>query len=164
MNDRHITDILDQQSFAKLGDETKEVLLAHTRDCQSCRREYEAARVASTLLRAENEIIAPPFFQAKVMNAWREKQKSATRSIAAFSRWWQASAAMIAVMVTLVFGLIALMLLAPSAAATEQADGATFNLYSPEAVILPQSQPRDLTNDQVFQAVYSSARSSDFSK
>lgn len=160
MNDKHITDILDSRPFAELGEDVKDVILTHTPNCVPCRREYEAARVGSALLKIETEVSVPPFFQAKVMKAWREKQAVAVRSIAAFSRWWQASAALVAVMVTMVFGLIALTLLAPSAD-TEQADNPTFNLYSADTVILPQNQPRDLTTDQVFQTIYSSARSGD---
>jgi hypothetical protein len=95
-----------------------------------------------------------PFFQAKVINAWREKQNLRT-PIETFRRWWQASAVPVFMMVLTVAILISLTVMAPQSNANDStAELSNFNLYSTDAVILNQKAPRDLTTEQVFEVIY----------
>lgn len=157
MKSEHITEILDRATFAELSEQDKSVVSAHVKDCSSCRQTFEAARVSAILLKSDNMAasIAPsPYFQARVMNAWRERQIP-RRPIEAFRRWWQASAAPVFVMLTIMVALVSLTFIAPPAGGDDsQAEISSFNLYTTDAVIMDQNPPRDLTTEQVFQVVY----------
>ncbi|MBA2605691.1 MAG: hypothetical protein H0U96_02340 [Acidobacteria bacterium] len=156
MKNRHIKKIIDQSGFANLSDKDLAVINAHITDCQACRQAFQAARISSVLLRAQsvdNATVPSPFFQAKVLNALREKQNS-IKEVGAFLRWWQASAMMIGLMLMLVAVLAALTVVAPFSSAGEtQAGMSNFNLYSTDAVIFNQRLAPDLTTEQVFQVL-----------
>jgi predicted anti-sigma-YlaC factor YlaD len=152
MKNEHILDILDNGSSA----ENAALIEAHAAVCESCRRAAQAAKISSAMLRAASvEAFAPsPFFQSKVLNALREKQ-SLQKPLAAFWRWWQASAAMVGLMVMIVVSLIALTVFAPSANAGEaQAGNAVDNPFSTEAVLMHQKSSRDLTTEQTLELIY----------
>ena len=162
MRDKHITKILDRIAFAELSERDKKTVSAHVSNCADCQRAFEAARLSSVLLKAnalaETPVTPSPFFQAKVMNAWRERQmKLPPHPIEAFRRWWQASAAPIFLMLVTVMILISLTVLAPQSSAEDSVEISSFNPYSADAVILNQNEPRDLTNEQVFQLIYDSS-------
>ena len=77
MKTTHITDLLDGKAFTELSSEDLAAFDAHINVCLKCRHAFQASQISSVLLRANADTIAPlpsPFFQAKVMNAWREKQ------------------------------------------------------------------------------------------
>ncbi|MGI8495806.1 MAG: hypothetical protein ACR2L1_10930, partial [Pyrinomonadaceae bacterium] len=77
MKSKHITKILDKAIFAELSEHDKEIISAHISDCADCRSAFEAAHLSSVLLKVGSDVSAPspsPFFQARVMNAWRELQ------------------------------------------------------------------------------------------
>ena len=157
MKSRHITEILDRSAFAELSESDLAIIKSHASDCPQCLREFEAARVSSVLLKFGSEAQAPPpspFFQVKVINALREKQ-NLRKPIAAFQRWWQASAAPIFLMLMTVAVLISLTFLAPQSSADDSlAEVSSYNLYSTDAVILNQNPARELTTEQVFQELY----------
>lgn len=157
MKDEHILDILDND----LNTADSSVVQAHTANCESCRQAVAAARISSALFRAPAaETFEPsPFFQAKVLNALRERQ-NIRKPIAAFWRWWQASAAMVAIMLLMVVSLIALTVFAPSTNATEaQADGAANeNPYSTEAVLMHQRMRSNLTTEQTLEIIYTTKK------
>jgi predicted anti-sigma-YlaC factor YlaD len=158
MKSKHITETLDQTTFAELSKDELAAINEHNADCPSCRQSFEAARISSILLKVQSanvdEIAPSPFFQAKVMNALREKQ-NLRNPIEAFRRWWQASAVPVFMMVLTVAVLISLTVMAPQSNASDStAELSSFNLYSTDAVILNQNAPRDLTNEQVFQVIY----------
>ncbi len=153
MKSKHITEILDRATFAELSEQDKSVVSAHAKDCSSCRQAFEAARLSAILLKSDTAAasIAPsPFFQSKVMTAWRERQLP-RRPIEAFRRWWQASAAPVFIMLTIMAALVSLTFIAPQ---DSQAEISSFNLYTTDTVIMDQNPPRDLTNEQVFQVIY----------
>ena len=159
MKSKHITKILDKATFAELSEADKTVIAAHTAGCADCGRAFEAARLSEVLLKveADAEVPAPSaFFHAKVMNAWRERQLP-RRPVEAFRRWWQASAAPVFMMLVMLGALISLTLLAPQSSADDSAaaDISDFRLYTTENVVLNQKPSRDLTNEQVFQVIYS---------
>jgi predicted anti-sigma-YlaC factor YlaD len=157
MKSQHITEILDHTSFAELGEREKEIVSTHIKDCSSCRRSYEAARLSAILLKPDDrgaQISPSPFFQAKVMNAWRERQIP-RRSVEAFRRWWQASAVPVSMMLVTMIVMILLTVVAPQANSDGSQEVSSFNLYTTDGVIMDQRLPRDLTNEQVFQVIYS---------
>ena len=162
MKNKHITKILDKAAFAGLGETDKEIISAHISDCAECRSAFEAARLSSVLLKVISDVGAPepsPFFQAKVMNAWRTRQIPRPNPIAAFRRWWQASAAPVFLILATMAVLISLTIFAPQSggggADDSLAETSNFNLYSTENIVLNQKAPKDLTNEQVFQVIYS---------
>lgn len=152
MKNEHILDILDDG----LSAENAALIEAHTVNCENCRQAVQASKISAAMFqRASNEVFQPsPFFQAKVLNALRENQ-TLQKPVAAFWRWWQASAAMVALMVMTVFSLIALTVFAPSASAGETQTGvANDNPFSTESVLIqPKTRP-DLTTEQTFELIY----------
>lgn len=77
MNNRHITNILDHVSFGDISTEQLAGINRHIADCSVCRSAFQSAQIASLLLKEtllSDESFSSPFFQAKVLNAWREKQ------------------------------------------------------------------------------------------
>jgi predicted anti-sigma-YlaC factor YlaD len=156
MKSRHITKILDRTAFAKLSKHDLAIINAHANHCAGCRQAFEAARVSSVLLKtssAENAPVPSPFFQAKVLNALREKQ-NIVKSINAFGRWWQASAVSVLFMLVTLGVLVGLTIFAPSHLEDTQAGKSNFNLYSTDRVIFNQKPPREMTNEQVLQVIY----------
>lgn len=157
MKSKHITKILDQTAFAELSEANKTVISKHIIDCDGCRKAFESARVSHLLMKSKAvaEIPSPsPFFQAKVMNAWRERQLP-RRPVEAFRRWWQASAVPVFMMLVTLGVLISLTFLAPQSSTEDStAEVTNFRLYTTEGVILNQRAPRNLTNEQLFQLIY----------
>ena len=156
MKSKHITEIIDRTAFADLSEQDRTIVLSHIKDCSNCRQSYEAARLSAVLLKSENivpQVSPSPFFQAKVMNAWRERQIP-RRPVEAFRRWWQASAMPVSMMVIAMVVMILLTLIAPQANSESSQEVSSFNLYTTDGVIMDQRLPRDLTNEQIFEVVY----------
>lgn len=158
MKDRHILEILDEKKFAEIkGDELKSVQ-THCAGCADCRMGFEAARISAVLLNARAEIapVTPSaFFQSKVLNAIREKQQI-RRPIAAFRHWWQASYALVCLMMFFVVTLAFLTVLAPQPESAQAAS--TGYLYTTDAVILNQNPPRNITTEQALDVIYNERR------
>lgn len=150
MKDEHILDILDNDLKAINSVSVQ----AHAAHCESCRRAIDAARISSALFQTPlDETFAPsPFFQTKVLNALHQRQ-NLRKPLAAFWRWWQASAVLVAVMIMMVVSLIALSIFAP-AAGNETAVGANDNPYSAEAVLMNQKSRSNLTTEQTLEIIY----------
>ncbi|MBC7931506.1 MAG: hypothetical protein H7Z38_13160, partial [Rubrivivax sp.] len=76
MKQQHITGILDGVPLAQLGKSEMAVVREHAARCDECRRAYDAALVASSLLRerAAEEFEPSPFFQTRVLAALRERR------------------------------------------------------------------------------------------
>lgn len=155
MNKRHITEILDRFDFKQIPETDLQEIGEHVAVCDDCRRSFRAAELTSLMLKKEAaESPAPTaFFQAKVLNAWREKQ-NLPKPMAAFRRWWQATAAPVSIMVLTVFGLIGVSIFAPvSGADDSQARQSSDYLYTTEAIILNQKPASDLTTEQIFRVL-----------
>ena len=157
MNDNHITEILDNTPFSALSESELSTIRAHAAGCHECEQAFTAARLSSLLLQervseaAENAANANPFFQTRVMAAWREQQ---TGSAWSFRRLWNATGALVASMAATTAALAVLMFVAP---ATDTANQQTAALapYSAESVVLGQDRDdSQLTNDQVISAIY----------
>ena len=159
MKEKHILEILDGQKFAELAAGELKIIQAHAAVCRDCRQAFEAARVSGALLAARAELPAlepSAFFQSKVMQAIREKQKL-RKPIAAFWRWWQASYPLVCSMLFIVITLALLTVIAPRPESA-QAATSTYNLYSTDSVILNQNPPRSITTEQALEVIYTERR------
>lgn len=157
MINRHIIKILDNNKFSEISAEEQAAIDAHILDCRDCRAALRAAQTASILLSESSKAetrVPTPFFQTKVLSAWREKQ-TAPKRVAVFRRWWQASAALVSMMILIVAGLITATLIGSRhRAAVNQKIGSDAALYSTETVILNEKPTGDLTTGQIFEVLY----------
>jgi len=157
MKDNHVTDILDNTPFADLPENELRKIRAHAATCVDCERAFTAAQISASLLKeriseaAENALNANPFFQTRVLAAWREQQSMGTWGL---RRLWNATGAIVASMAATTAALAVLTFVAPANNATDQQLAAA-TPYSAEAVVLDQDQDdNQMTNDQVINAIY----------
>ena len=152
MKDKHITDVLDSAALASLSPSELAEVRAHAQDCEPCASALLAAEVSAVMMkeRAQAVIEPSPFFQTRVMAAWREQQ--ATENVPAILRLWRSSRALVSSMAlaTVALGALSFMISAPATTALEQ----TASAVSVESVILGQDADEPLTYDQVLNAIY----------
>ena len=156
MKDNHILDLLDYAPLANLSESDLRTIRVHVETCAECNRAFEAAQVSALLVKeradeaAENSTTANPFFQTRVLAAWREQ---AINKASGFRRLWSATGALVASMAATTAALVVLTFVAP---ATQPATQQTAALvpYSAETVVLDQNDNDQLTDDQVFSAIY----------
>jgi hypothetical protein len=149
----HIVEMLDGAPFGSFSGDELAGFREHCRECESCTTAFTAAQTSAAVIKFDSEqVFGPsPFFQTKVMAALREQRSEASRSIWNFARLWQASASLVTMMVALVAMLMFAVALAPS---HQTYASSSSSMDQTEAVILEQDNPRDMTNDQVLQAIY----------
>ena len=156
MNENHITDILDNAPLSNLSEGELRTIRAHVKTCLRCNRAYEAAQISALLIKeradeaAQNSVNANPFFQTRVMAAWREQQET---SVSALRRLWNATGSLVTTMGATTAALAVLTFVAPSSETTNQPTAALVP-YSAEAVVLDQSDSDQVTDDQVLSAIY----------
>ena len=157
MDTNHITHILDNAPLASLSETELQTISAHTADCIDCARAFEAAQLSAILLKertseaAESALSANPFFQTRVLAAWREQQSAG--GAWSLSRLWNTTGALVASMAATTAMLAVFAFAAPSET-TNQVQAAVVP-YSAESVVLDQEQDdNQMTNDQVIGAVY----------
>lgn len=152
MKDKHIIELLDNASIVSLSESELNEVLAHSRDCVSCRDAYEAAQLSTLLIRsrAQSTIEPSPFFHTRVMAAVREQQ--AVEGSPAILRLWRAASALVSTMAvtTAALAVMSFMLPAPATSTNEQAVSA----YSAESVILGQTSDEQMTYEQVMSTIY----------
>jgi len=157
MNDNHITYTLDNSSLRNLSERDLLAIRAHVEGCAQCHRAYQAAQISALLVKeradeaVENFGSVNPFFQTRVLAAWREQQ--AMMSVSAFRRLWKTTGALFASMAATTAALAALTLFVPSSEPASQQTAALI-AYSAEAVVLDQDQDSQLTDDQTLSAIY----------
>src|ERR1051325_1733450 len=148
---KHITEILDGASIAKLSESELNEIRVHALECMSCRDAYEAARLSAVVLktRAQAVIEPSPFFQTRVMAALREQQ--AVESVPAMLRLWRSAKVLVSTMAVTTAALAFVSFMQPSQATTgmEQA-----SVYSAESVIMGQSADDQITYEQVLSTIY----------
>jgi hypothetical protein len=155
MSDKHITDILDNQALRDLTEAEQVTIRRHTEECADCRQAFAAAQVSALLVKERvseagaQTLNANPFFQTRVLAAWREQEATNTWSL---QRWWQAAGAMMASMAAITAMLAVLTLVMPGSEPANQPT-ATVIPTSAEAVVLDQGA-ESLTDDQVLSAIY----------
>jgi anti-sigma-K factor RskA len=151
MKDKHIIDVLDNNSIASLSEAELSKVQAHARECISCRDAYEAARLSAIVLqsRAQTKIEPSPFFQTRVMAAWREQQ--AVESVPML-RLWRSARALVSSMAVTTAALAALTFMLP--AQTAPLADQTASALSAESVIMGQSSDDQMTYEQVLSTIY----------
>ena len=157
MKDNHITDILDNTPLADLSENELQTIHAHAAICLDCERAFRAASISALLIKsrtseaAQHTLNANPFFETRVLAAWREEQ--AAPGDWSFRRLWNATGAIVASMAATTAALAVLTFVVPADNATNQQIAAV--PYSAETVVLDQDQDdNQLTNDQVINAIY----------
>lgn len=150
MKDKHIIEVLDNASILSLSESDLSEVQAHVRDCVSCREAYEAARLSAVILqsRAHATIEPSPFFQTRVMAAWREQQ--AVESVPAMWRLWNSAKALVSSMAVATAALAVLSFVSPATPAVDQ----TASALSAESVIMGQSSDDQMTYEQVLNTIY----------
>ena len=151
MNAKHIIEVLDNVSIAALSESELNDVQAHVRDCASCREAYEAARLSAMVFqrRAQATIEPSPFFQTRVMAAWREQQ--AVESVPAFWRLWKSTRALVSSMAVTTAALAVLSFVLP---ASQVPSDQPLSAYSAESVIMGQSSDEQITYEQVLSTIY----------
>ena len=150
MKDKHIIDVLDNRPILNLSESELSEIQGHVRDCVSCREAYEAARVSAIVLqsRAQATIEPSPFFQTRVMAAWREQQ--AVESLPAMWRLWSSAKALVSTMAVTTAALAVLSFVMPSTPASDQA----VSELSAESVIMGQASDEQMSYEQVLATIY----------
>ena len=153
MKDKHIIELLESIPFRSISTEQMTVITAHVSSCDGCRNAYEAARVMDVLVKERaSVVVAPsPFFQTKVMAAWRERQ---VENVPAWLRLWKSAGALVSSMAVTTAALAALSFLVPGSVVSTQ-ETLAVNSYSAEGVILEQSAgDEQLSDEQLLNAIY----------
>ena len=153
MKDKHIIDVLDSSPILSLAESELSEIQVHVRDCVSCREAYEAARVSAIILqsRAQATIEPSPFFQTRVMAAWREQQ--AVESVPAMWRLWSSAKALVSTMAVTTAALAVLSFVMPATPASDQA----VSDLSAESVIMGQASDEQMSYEQVLATIYEDA-------
>ena len=152
----HITEILDNTPFTALSGSELSTIREHAASCLECANAFQAAQLASVLLKERISeaaaATASPFFQTRVLAAWREQQEQAGSW--SFRRLWSATGAIVASMAATTAALVVLTFAVPAGDTNDQQTAALVP-YSAETVVLDQDQnDNQLTNDQVINAIY----------
>jgi hypothetical protein len=156
MKEKHIIDMLEKGPLANLAESEVRMINTHAETCPVCRRAYEGARISTLLIheRAAETLEPSPFFQTRVLAAWRERQ--ASDSVPAFWRLWKTAGALVSSMALTTAALAVLSFVAPGAGTgTSQDTTADLSPYSAEAVVFNQDQSDDqMTDEQILSAIY----------
>jgi len=152
MKVEHIIDMLDSAPLKNLSADQLEIVQIHIRDCTSCESAYQAATVSSRVIkeRAETSVEPSPFFQTKVMAAWRERQ--AVENIPVLSRLWKSAGALVSSMAVTTAALAALSFIVPTPVSTSADE--TASAYSADSVLLGQASDDQMSYDQVLSTIY----------
>lgn len=158
MKDEHVKDILDGGGPAALTGAEFERVRAHAEGCPECLRALRAARASSLLLsaRAAEEFAPPPFFETRVLAALRERR--AAGAAWSLRRLWNEAGSLVASMALTVAALAAMAALGPDPAPPETASAAY--VYAAEEQALAQGPDEELTDEQIFSAIYGAAEDS----
>lgn len=150
MKDKHIIDVLDNRPILNLSESELSEIEVHVRECVSCREAYEAAKLSAMVLqsRAQATIEPSPFFQTRVMAAWREQQ--AAESVPAMWRLWGSAKALVSTMAVTTAALAVFSFMMPATPASDQA----VSDLSAESVIMGQASDEQLSYEQVLSTIY----------
>lgn len=157
MPDTHIVGLLEEKPFQSLSGDEITGVESHIADCEECRRAYDVARIAASLIqaRASEVVEVTPFFKTRVMAALRERRAAAQEP--ALIRIWRAARAMVSAMAVLVMVLAALTIFTPRPEGTAPTTLAfsSQSLYSPEYVVFESGDVTDeVGNDQMIETIY----------
>lgn len=152
----HIKHMLDDKPLAAMSETDLEAIRAHTASCADCARAFKTARISALLLTERvdetnaNALNANPFFQTRVLAAWREQQ--AAVGVWSLRRLWSATGGLVSSMAVTTAVLAVLTFVIPAEESTTVQTAALVP-SSAEVVMLDQSE-EEMTNEQVFSAIY----------
>jgi hypothetical protein len=149
----HIIENLDSRPFAEFGAGELAQMREHGAGCGTCETAFQSARRNAAILKFEaaHTIDPSPFFQTKVLAAMKEKRSY--RPVVDFWKMWQASGALVSVMLVMVAVLFFAGIAAPDAVGGNTGPVATAD--TAEAVIFEQDKTlSDITSEQIFQEIY----------
>lgn len=153
MKDNHITQVLDDKRLADFSEPELATIESHIAHCVECNRAFAAARLSALLVKerageaAQSSLNANPFFQTRVLAAWRERSEN----VSALRRLWDATSALVATMTATTAALAVLTFVVPSSEPVNETAAAS--LYSAEAVMLEQGD-NEISDEQVLSAIY----------
>jgi hypothetical protein len=155
MMDTHIIDILENTSLTAISDDQMSAIRVHSQSCAECRKAFEAAQVGTVLVRKRGAetFEPPPFFQTRVMAAWRERQSE--QSIPAIVRLWKSAGVLVSSMALTTVALAVFSFVLPSSTVVVAPEQAALTSYSAEGVILEDDESDDqISYDQVLNTIY----------
>lgn len=153
MRDNHIKEILDSKAFVSISETELATIQSHVANCAACNQAFAAARVSALLIKeraaeaAQYDVNVNPFFQTRVMAAWRERNEN----VSALRRLWNATGALVATMTATTAALAVLTFVVPANEPVEQT--AALTQYSAEAVMFDQGD-NEVSDEQVLNAIY----------
>jgi len=153
MKDTHITHILDEKPLAAFSESEIGSIRAHAADCADCAQAFKAAQLAELLIKeraseaAADALNANPFFQTRVLAAWREQRESSW----SFGRLWKTTGALVSSMVVTTAALAALTFMVPAEESTTAPTAVAST--SAESVMFDEGQD-EMTNEQALSAIY----------
>src|ERR1700732_3260581 len=123
MKDNHIIDMLENSPLASLTASELLAARSHAESCQGCRRAYDAAQLATLLIkeRAAEAIEPSPFFQTRVLAALREQQAN---NAPVLWRLWKSAGALVSSMALTTASLAVLSFVVPGSTPTQSATAA----------------------------------------
>ena len=154
MKDKHIINLLESAPLAELSESDLSQIRAHAGECAGCQQAFEAAQIATLLLkeRAAETFEPTPFFHTRVMATLRERQSAKDQW--AWNRMWRAAGALASSMVATVAALAVLTFAIPSQVTTVS-ETTALSAYSAEEVILNHGESDDQVSDgQVLTSLY----------
>jgi anti-sigma-K factor RskA len=154
MKDKHIINLLESAPLAELSESDLSEIRIHAGECAGCHQAFEAAQIASLLLKERAaEVFEPsPFFHTRVMATLRERQTANDQW--AWGRMWRSAGALASSMVATVAALAVLTFVIPGQT-TVTPEASALNAYSAEEVILNRGEFEDQVSDvQVLTALY----------
>ena len=157
MKNKHIIDLIQESRIKDLSDADRAFVEAHIEQCPGCSMEYEAAKISSVLLenRAAQTLEPSPFFEARVMNAWRERQ-SALKPVG--DRLWQAwsdTKLLFSGLATSVAVLLVLTFAGPEISDDASVQASIDEPFSAESILFTQPEAAgDLTDVDVLTEIY----------
>lgn len=156
MKDIHITHIIDDKPLAALSETELHSIRVHTKECADCARAFKAVQLSDLLIRAhasegaQAALNANPFFQTRVLAAWREQQTFT--GAWSLRRLWNATGALVSSMAATTAVLAALTFVIPVEEASVVQTAALMPA-SAESVVLDQTED-EMTNEQALSAIY----------
>ncbi len=155
MKDKHILNLLESAPLAELSESDLSEVRAHACECAGCQQAFEAAQIATLLLkeRAAETFEPSAFFHTRVMATLRERQT--TNEPWAWSRIWRAAGALASSMAATVAALAVLTFVIPSQVTTVTPETTALSAYSAEEVILDHGESDEQVSDgQVLTTLY----------
>ncbi len=155
MKDKHIVNLLESAPLAELSERDLSEVRAHACECAGCLQAFEAAQIATLLLKERTAETFEPsaFFHTRVMATLRERQT--TNEQWAWSRIWRAAGALASSMAATVAALAVLTFVIPGQVTTVTPETTAFSAYSAEEVILDHGESDEQVSDgQVLTTLY----------